>query len=260
MIKYYTSKFYLKPIIVENNFGEITLTIYDNLGREIIYTWYNVVEKTTQSTYINKCLLGSFIRKIPKNVLIIGFGGGAFAKFLEDHIENIEITGIEIDEAMIEIAKKEYNIKADDFYIIDANIALEKIISEGKKFDSILIDVYGNNGKIPDYFDEKTFFENIKKVTNNDSVISINFADYNFKEKNTRYDKIHSNLLEIFGKYYSHIFSGGEISGNISGIYNLDKYYSALEYDENFRKNYRAGNIRYNLEIIKDTVLIQKKS
>ena len=107
MTNYYNSKFYSKPIEVENIDWEILVIINDSKNREVIYSWYDIKEKNTESTYINKCLLWWFIKQIPEKVLIIWFWWWAFAKYLEDHIQNINITWIDIDKTMVDIAKKE---------------------------------------------------------------------------------------------------------------------------------------------------------
>ncbi|MDD2870978.1 MAG: methyltransferase [Candidatus Gracilibacteria bacterium] len=253
MEKYYNSKYYSKPIEVVNIEGEILVIITDSNGREIIYTWYDIIEKNTESIYINKCLLGGFIKKIPENVLIIGFGGGAFAKYLEDHIKNIHITGIDIDEAMIEIAKKELKVKTNDIYIMDAEQAIDKITKKGNKYDLVLIDVYGGDGEIPKYFGNIEFFEKIKNVLNNDGVLSINFADYDLENvyKKQFYDKIHNNLIKLFGQYYSHILAGLNDRGNVMGIYNLDKKYEEKDYYDNYKILVNKGKIIYDENIIK---------
>jgi len=200
MTKYYNSQFYSKPIEVENIEWEIIVTITNNLNRKIIYSWYDVIEKNSQSMYINKCLLWWFIKKIPKKVLIIWFWWWAFARFLEDHIRDVEITWIDIDKSMIEIAKNELKIKTNDLYISDALEKLDSLINENKNYDLVLIDAYWADWEIPKYFEEKIFFEKVKKVLLNDWVLSINFSNYDLlnKEKNIFYNKIHSNLISIF--------------------------------------------------------------
>jgi len=70
MSNFYKSEFYSKPIEVDNISWEIVVTITDNAGRETIYSWYDIEEKTSESIYINKCLLWGFIRGLPKNILI----------------------------------------------------------------------------------------------------------------------------------------------------------------------------------------------
>jgi len=257
MNKYYKSKFYSKPIEVVNIEWEILVIITDNFGREIIYTWYDIAEKNTESIYINKCLLWGFVKKIPENVLIIWFGWWAFAKYLEDHIKKINITWIEIDPVMLDIAKKELKVKTRDFYITDAKIALEKLIKKQKQFDLVLIDVYWWDGEIPEYFSENKFFESINKVLIQDWTISINLADYdlNNTEKTKKYNKIHSNLIDTFWEYYSHILAWENDRWNVIWIYNLDKKYSALDFDNIYIEKTKKWDIVYEEKIVRGTVL-----
>ncbi len=257
MTTYYKSKLYLKPIRVENIEWEKLVIITDVFEREIIYSWYNLIEQSTWSTYINKCLLWGFIKKIPTNVLIIWFWAWTFAKFLEDHIWKINITWIDIDKTMIDIAKKEFDIKTNDLYIEDAIKALSKIINKEKQYDLVLVDIYWWDGEIPKYFSEEIFFKRIQKILLKNGVLSINFANHkkNNSIKNGQYNKIHLNLINIFWKYYSHIITWKNDYSNVSWIYNLDKYYSATEYDSNYMKQFRQWNILFNENIIKNTIL-----
>ena len=261
MTNYYKSQFYSKPIEVEDIDWEKIVSINDNKDRKIIYSWYNLEEKNTWSIYINKCLLWGFIRKIPKDVLIIWFWGWTYAKYLEDHILNINITWIDIDEAMIEISKKEFWIKTNDIYILDASKALNQIINKKIKYDLILIDVYWWDWEIPNYFKEELFFKQIKKVLQQDWVISINYADYYLddKEKTNKYNKIHSNIINIFWKYYSHLLTWEDNRWNVSWIYNLTKNYTAKEYDINYMNKYKNWEIEFDSNIIKNTVLDKQK-
>ncbi len=259
MNKFYNSKHYLKPIEVVNIWWEILVIIIDKLGREIIYTWYDIIEKNTQSIYINKCLLWGFIKKIPKNVLIIWFWWWAFAKYLEDHIKEVEITWIDIDDAMIQIAKKELKVKTNDFYIMDSQKAIKQIIENKNKYELILIDVYWWDWEIPEYFKEIIFFENIKKILSKNWVISINFADYdlNNQVKNDKYNKIHSNLIKVFWKFYSQLSIWKNNLWNIIWIYNLNKFYQASDYDNNYLEMVKNWSIIYDEQIIKNTIVLK---
>jgi len=259
MEKYYNSKFYDKPIEVVNIWGEILVIIIDNKGREIIYTWYDVVEKNTESIYINKCLLWWFIKKIPKNVLIIWFWWWAFAKYLEDHVENTCITWIDIDETMIDIAKKELNVKTNDFYIMDSQTAIDKITVQKITYDLILIDIYGWDWEIPEYLCDERYFSKLKIILEKNWVISINFADYNINdpERYDKYEKINNNLINVFWKYYSHLSIWENNRWNVIWIYNLDKFYSACDYNNKYLKYVETCEIIFDEKIIRNTVILE---
>ncbi len=248
MSKYYNSEFYSKAIEVANIEWEILVIITDDKWREIIYTWYDIEEKTSQSSYINKCLLGWFIKKIPENVLIIWFWWGAFAKYLEDHIKNINITWIDIDKTMFEIAKKELFVKSDNFIVSDAFIALKELVKNNLKYDLVLLDIYGGDGEVPDYLKDAEFFEYIKEALTDDWLVSVNFADYYIW--NLKHDKTHENLVNIFGKNFSQFLAWINDRWNVIWIYNLDKKYSSDDYINKYTEHVQKWRISFDENII----------
>ncbi|MDQ7023090.1 MAG: methyltransferase domain-containing protein [Candidatus Gracilibacteria bacterium] len=207
MQKFYTSKFYKNPIEVNNIKGEIIVTITTELGEKIIYSWYDVIEKQSLSEYINKSLLGSFINKIPKKVLVLGLGGGSFVKFLEEHIEGVEIYGVDIDESMIKISKEIMKVKTNNLFLSDAEEFVNKLISENNiNFDSILIDCYGGNSKIPEHLLLQPFFYKCSQVLSEKGIISINMA--NFEQEEYTYKKMHKNIIsQLNNKNYNLLLS-----------------------------------------------------
>ena len=247
------SDFYKKPIEVANINNEVIVIITDDYDRETIFSWYDLDLQMTKSWYINKCLLWSFVKKIPKNVLIIWFWWWAFAKYLEDHITNIKITWIEIDQTMIDISKKIMWVKTDDFYIKDAKTAIDEIINSSIKYDSILIDIYWNNGEIPDYFLSEEFAIKLKKILFLDWTISINFANADTSEKILSwYKKMHYFMLKHFWEFFSCLLTWEKNYSNMSLIYNLDKSYYKEDFHNNYLKNVSLWNIIYDEFIIKD--------
>lgn len=253
MSKYYNSEFYSKPIEVANIEWEILVIITDDKDRNIIYSWYDIEEKNTNSFYINKCLLGWIIKKIPENVLIIWFWWWSFAKYIEDHMKNVKITWIDIDKTMFEIAKKELFVKTNDFLVIDAFEGIKNLASKWEKYDLILIDIYWNNWEIPDYLQDIIFFEKIKNILSDDGIVSINFADYEIW--NEKYEKIHNNLINIFGKNFSHILEWINNRWNIAWIYNLDKKYSQDDFINKYSEYVWKWKISFDENMIKNVFI-----
>lgn len=258
MSNYYKSDFYKKPIEVEDIDWEILVIITDDQDREIIYSWYDIVEKNSWSIYINKCLLWGFIRGLPESVLIIWFWGWTYAKYIEDNIKSeTKITWIDIDKAMINIAKKEFDVKTNDLYTLDAKEALEILIRKRAKYDLILVDVYDRSCEIPEYFQDKSFIYDIKKLLLNDWILSINYSDYDLsdKKRSWNYKKIHDNIIGNFWKHYSHLLAWENDRWNVMWIYNLDKNYTAEDYNLNYLNLVQNWDVVYDENIIRDTIL-----
>lgn len=266
MKKKYNSIFFKYPIEIESVNWDKLVFITTNLWKKVIYSWYDLDKKQTEILYINKCLLGWFIKKIPKSVLILGLWWGSFAKYLEDHIEWIEITWIDIDEAMIEISKKEFLVKSENLFCLDAKIAVSKLYKENKKFDLILIDCYWIDSEIPNELTSKIFFENCKKLLEKDWIVSINMAnfipennDLEKSKRNQKYKEMHKNLKEIFWGYFSLLLKWDWNSENWVWIYNLNKFYTAKEIDENYLEKVDKWEIKYDYKIIIDTFIDENK-
>jgi len=247
------SDFYKKPIEVAIINNEVIVIITDDHDRETIFSWYDLDLQMTKSSYINKCLLWSFVKKIPEKVLIIWFWWWAFAKYLEDHISDINITWIEIDQTMIDISKKYMWVKTNDLHIKDAKIALDEIIEKKLKFDSILVDIYWSNGEIPSFFLSEEFSKKMKEILSKNWTISINFANADTDEKILSwYKKMHYFMLKYFGEFYSCLLTWEKNYSNMSLIYNLDKNYYKEEFHNNYLKNVSLWNIIYDDYIIGD--------
>ena len=251
MTKYYNSNHYNYPIEVDNINWEIIVTITDNLSRKIIYSWYDIINKNTNSNYITKGILWWLINWIPNNVLILWFWWWAYAKYLEDHFRNIKITWVDIDETMFEIAKKELNIKTNDLLLDENDKVLEKLIEKNIKYDLIFIDVYWCEWIIPEEYSRLEKYQNIYKLLNQNWIISINFADYSWKNI-WKYNKIHHFLKKIFWENYLHINSEKDKKWNIIWIYNINKKYTSEEVNLNYLKLVKNKNILYDPNMIKN--------
>lgn len=265
MKKKYNSKFFKFPIEVESvNWNKLVI-ITTSLWKKVIYSWYDLDKKQSDLVYINKCLLGWFIKKIPKSVLILGLWWGSFARYLEDHIDNIQITWVDIDYTMIEISKKEMEVKSESLICMDAKIAVSKLYKENRKFDLILIDCYWLDSEIPDWLITKIFFENCKKVLEKDWVVSINMANFllddnseNIKRTN-KYREMHNNLKEVFWEYFSLLTYGKQNWENSMWIYNLDKYYTAKDFDDNYLEKVDVWEIKYDYNMVFNTFVDEEK-
>ena len=254
MANYYKSDYYKYPIVVENIEWEVIVTITDTNWRKVIYSWYDLMAKNSESFYITKCLLGWFLKEIPKNVLIIWFWAWAFWKYLEDHIKDVKITWIDIDKTMFKIAKNELNIKTNDFLVMEWNIAIKKLINESKIYDLILIDVYWSDWKIPKSFQDKKIYDNIKKKLNKDWILSINYSNYHTVNKE-KYDNIHEILKKTFWKNFIHLLSWKTDKWNIVWIYNLDKKYNSEEITLRYLGKVKNWKILYDPNMIKNIII-----
>jgi spermidine synthase len=251
MTNYYNSKIYKLPIEVDNIWWEIILTITDDQQRKIIYSWYDIINKNTRSDYITKWILWWLIKEIPKKILIIWFWWWAYCKYIEDHFQNTQITWIDIDQTMFNIAKKEFWIKTNDLILDTNNSAIDNLIKDCKKFDLILIDTYWKSANIPDDYKKYKQYEKISKLLSEKWTITINFADYSWLNI-WIYNKINHFLLKLFNQNNLLITSWENNNWNVIWIYNLDKKYETEEIIKVYLKKVKEWLILYDSNIIKN--------
>ena len=133
------------------------------------------------------------------NALILGFGAGSLASILRNELKmNCKITGVEIDEEVIHIAKKYFNAdKINDVKIVidDAQHFLE---STNEKFDLIVIDLF-QGIEIPEKFYSLEFLNLIKKVANADVSIYFNCVVDNY-QRQQKFVQLKQDFIQTFSQ------------------------------------------------------------
>ncbi|MCX6187300.1 MAG: fused MFS/spermidine synthase [Bacteroidetes bacterium] len=109
-----------------------------------------------------------------QNVLLLGLGGGGVIKNLRENYHYYKkITAVEIDDIIIQIAFKEFNIKPNENLELIHQDALQYVRTTKKKFDLIIIDLFIDN-KVPNAVYGLDFWGDICNVTHNDGIFLFN--------------------------------------------------------------------------------------
>jgi len=222
MIKKYNSKYFNFPIEVENENWEIIVKIFTKNNEEIIYSYYDLEEKTSYSPYIKNAILASFIWELPKNILILGFWAWSYAKYFKDYLwEEINITWVEIDSAMIEIAKNEFKLQNINYFNLDYFEAIDILTKKKKnKFDSIFIDLYDQNSKIPESLKNTDTLKKISLLLTDNWKFIINYSD--FEENKDFYLDLEKNILKALkNKEKIYLLAWKDDYSNVVWVYNL---------------------------------------
>lgn len=151
-------------------------------------------------TTIFKNLTDQKILNDPKKVLILGCGGGTQPKLLNTSFKskgNREITVVEIDEKIVDLAKKYFSLsqhKNLTVIVDDAFNVIRKFSQSNKKFDLVIVDLFvGEN--IPRKITNEEFLRNLSKAVSNEGLVIFNYSPKN-RKKNTL--KIFEDKLREF--------------------------------------------------------------
>ncbi|CAH0726326.1 unnamed protein product, partial [Brenthis ino] len=78
------------------------------------------------------------------NVAVLGLGGGSLCMFLKKCYGNLKVTAVDLDPAMLEVAKNHFELEVDDrleVQIIDGLDFLKDGAANGKQYDAVMFDM-----------------------------------------------------------------------------------------------------------------------
>ncbi|KAK6057550.1 hypothetical protein COOONC_04935 [Cooperia oncophora] len=82
-------------------------------------------------------------REVKANVLIIGLGAGYLNSYLYGNFPKMDLTGVEIEQEMVRVARKWFGLVIDSrqrIYTMDGAKFIETATTEGRKYDVIILD------------------------------------------------------------------------------------------------------------------------
>ncbi|XP_061388923.1 eEF1A lysine and N-terminal methyltransferase homolog isoform X2 [Musca vetustissima] len=117
-------------------------------------------------------------------ILVIGLGGGGLCMFLHEAVGNIDITAVDIDPAMANVAEKYFGLQQDErlhVVIEDGLQFLNYCRKEGHKYDAILFDVDSKDLTLgmscpPPSFMANDVLLNLKSLLNESGLFILNLV------------------------------------------------------------------------------------
>lgn len=117
------------------------------------------------------------------NILVLGVAGGSVFKTLTEEIGYIgRITGVEIDENAIDIAKKFFNLDETPNLTLVIDDAFDFVLRTREKYDLIIIDIF-QDAYMPGFLFEDFFIKRINYLLNVDGFILFNTMTLTAKDK-----------------------------------------------------------------------------
>ncbi len=125
--------------------------------------------------YSRMMLASLLFQPSPKNILMLGLGGGSISKFLHHRFPEAGLDVVEVDPKVIKLCKKFFYLQESENYrlhAMDARIFVQNQIGK-KTYDLILLDVY-KSGSVPYHLKTKEFYREILDILNPGGVVASN--------------------------------------------------------------------------------------
>ena len=135
-------------------------------------------------------LIGFERIKSMQNILVLGVAGGSVIRTLVDEINfKGQITGVDIDKAIIDIANTYFQLDAIPNLEIIIDDASEFVLKTNTKFDLIIIDIFQDT-KMPDFLFEFLFINRICFLLQSKGHILFNTMLLNDKQQQNNLDYV----------------------------------------------------------------------
>jgi spermidine synthase len=109
-----------------------------------------------------------------ESIVVLGVGGGSVIKTIVDEVKfKGKITGVEIDQEVIQIANDYFKLDKISNLSIVIDDAFEFVLKTKETYDLIIIDVFEDT-KMPNFLYEKFFMNRIGELLNNKGFILFN--------------------------------------------------------------------------------------
>ncbi len=165
----------------ENDFRYLT---FDN---NIIQTKMDLKQKhKLLLEYLNAMVKALYFVKDPKDILLIGLGGGSLIHYLQHYYPHSHITVIEKEDVIIECAQNYFDINKSNHRLkIIAQDVFNYIQNSNDKFDVVLVDACNLNENIIQPLALQQMYISFQSCLKSDGTIAINNICQNQLEAST---------------------------------------------------------------------------
>lgn len=153
-------------------------------------------------TYYKQAMGITYFVDQPKEILIIGLGGGILANVYGEIYPEAHITSVEIDPVVADMAKKhfDYDDSSDkkETHVRDGRVFVKRAIKQNKKYDLILLDAF-NSDYIPEHMMTKEYLEEVKQLSADNGIIMANTFSSSklFDHESATYHSVFKDMYQI---------------------------------------------------------------
>lgn len=188
------------PVVVFEEYGERCLnfeTPHDD-GRQ---TCMDLKEPDKLVfSYTRTMMAALFLQPEPRNILIVGLGGGSLQRALAKALPATQIDTVEIDPAVSRVAQRFFGYKPDDrqrVFIDDGRAFIEQAHRDGRQYDIIMLDAF-DVGYIPPHLLTREFLQHVRAVMAPRGVLVANTFS-----RSTVYDQESATYADVFGDFFN---------------------------------------------------------
>ncbi len=145
-----------------------------------------------------------------KNILVIGLGGGSMSRFLMKCLPKTKIDSVDIDSAVVEVAKHYLFADENKYHKIFTQDGREFVEQSKKKYDIIFLDAFNAEDSIPHQLTSIGFLKASKNCLSKNGIMITNFINYN--------QKIYESIFKTYKTSFKHVIRFNLIKFNRGNV------------------------------------------
>ena len=137
---------------------------------------------------------------LPRDVLIIGLGGGTLPTAMASVLPDSHIDVVEIDPAILKVAKTYFGYKPDArtaVTIQDARVFVKRAQKTGRKYDLVLLDAFDHQ-YIPEHLLTREYLQEVRSILRPGGILAANTFS-----SSRLYDSESVTYAAVFGVFYN---------------------------------------------------------
>lgn len=151
-------------------------------------------------SYTRMTMAGLLVNPEPRNILVAGLGGGTIPMALRDMYPEARIDVVEIDQAVVNVAKEFFFFEEDEnmeVFVADARVFVKRAGLRGQQYDFVMLDAFTGD-YIPEHLLTQEFLQEVRAIMAPDGVLVANtFSTSRF------YDHESVTYQRVFGEFFN---------------------------------------------------------
>ena len=126
--------------------------------------------------YVRMVFAGLLANPDPHKILVVGLGGGSIPTTMTELFPHAAIDIVEIDEAVVRVAKKYFSFRENErmtVFVNDARVHIRRANLRRDQYDMIILDAFTGD-YIPEHLMTREFFQEVKQLMTADGVLVAN--------------------------------------------------------------------------------------
>lgn len=151
-------------------------------------------------TYAQLTMSSFAIQAKPKDILVIGLGGGTLPMAYAGLLPEANITAVEIDEAVTKVAKEFFGLQTSEKMKVvekDARVFVKQALRKKERYDLVVLDAF-NGDYIPEHLMTKEFLQEVKSLLSEQGVLVANTFS-----TSKLYDHESATYAAVFPEFYN---------------------------------------------------------